>query len=419
MLEHRLERRVVLGQRPENPNRWFLSEIDADGKEHYHWQTKIGHLFFTVSELSICDNLRIGKDDSSDPTDEKPVVHEEQSIQARLNPGTTRDRYRPSYSMFGADREISDFFLTIKKLDDGVEQEQCRTCGFLGHTYKPDRGEEIKDDDSLYFSLYVRPETFARYVDILNTSSITEVLINVEGVEGFYNYDLDFDPYNSDHIKVLTDKHKVEIPDGCGIEPPRLGKFSLLTPPWRDTPPGDGKVDEASLILFRAGIEKVTPEVSQARLSLTLDHIDWRALNYVGVPLGLAMRVQIALRRAANVSPMGPRHRQALDKALNEMSEAHTQLQRRARMARIWRNRHEAGEIKQERLDERLEEQEEKARSALDTFEEWLRDVSFVADQIDRAWNERVTLLSEMRAWLRTLWLTAAIAVATYVILTS
>jgi alpha-glucosidase len=82
-------------------------------------------------------------------------------------------------------------------------------CAILAHAYEIDFRNETADD-CLWFYLHVKPETFARYVALIDQGAIDTVLFSVGSVEGFYS---DWSPSISTptHGKTLGE---VSSPDG-------------------------------------------------------------------------------------------------------------------------------------------------------------------------------------------------------------
>lgn len=78
-------------------------------------------------------------------------------------------------------------------------------------------------DDCIVFYLFVKPETFARYVTKVANGSVNELILRVGTVHGFYS---EWSPSISTRsVKVLTadGEHKVTLPPDSQVEPLRLG----------------------------------------------------------------------------------------------------------------------------------------------------------------------------------------------------
>jgi hypothetical protein len=132
-----------------------LHETDRIGLDQIPWDWPS---YFTAGELVLNDTLSIEDDRSSDGNNKKKIVREGQSIRAKLHP-LRRGYHETRYSMFGTDRTISTFELSIEKLQDGDEQEECKRGGCPSYNSEVDFRKET-EDDVVCFNLYVRPETF-------------------------------------------------------------------------------------------------------------------------------------------------------------------------------------------------------------------------------------------------------------------
>ena len=223
-----IDSRVVLDTQHEYKSlySWSLQELDVNGsKVGRDWIPWDWRLYFTARKLTLVDAITIQQDRSDKDTVDDSA---RQRISAELFPGDPRvpefqHPREPSYSMFGANRQISSFELQVTTLDEGETAERCTVWGTVHNTYEIDFRNHTQPD-YLLFTLYVRPQTFERYVRMLVAGAIDKAVLCVKGVSGFYS---DWSPsISTDKIKVLTghDEHKVEIRDDCKIVPPRLGE---------------------------------------------------------------------------------------------------------------------------------------------------------------------------------------------------
>lgn len=228
-MDFHIDRRVIVNQGSEFESlyKWSLQELDAEGKkigaDQIPWDWTLN---FTATELALQDEFEIGQDYESDDT-EKKTVSERHSIVAKLSPGDARDD-RPSlgtaYSMFGTDRYITNFSLRIHAITEEEEQETCSVWGCVSYTSEGADFIDETEPDAVLFYLSVRPETFARYAAMIASAEVDEAVFSVSGVAGFYS---EWSPsISTTNIKVLTRgrEHKVDMPDPCEIEPPRLGE---------------------------------------------------------------------------------------------------------------------------------------------------------------------------------------------------
>lgn len=181
-------------------------------------------LYFDLTDIGLTSSLNIG--DHYAEGEGRNTVTEEDRIFASLVPGSFRSalktRTPTTYSMFGTDRPLLDFGLTIKTAQDDAK-ESCHAWGCVSYTYEIDFFYE-KTPDRLNFNLYVRKSRFARLAALVRDKAIDMASLRVKEVDGFYS---EWSRESStDSIKVLPDgkDHPVVMPEGCTIEPPRLGK---------------------------------------------------------------------------------------------------------------------------------------------------------------------------------------------------
>ncbi|WP_439634678.1 hypothetical protein [Glycocaulis sp.] len=234
-MEHHLDRRVILSEDSEYKNlyKWSLQELDEEGakvgRDLVPW---VWGLDFTATELVYNDGLTIEPDYSSDDEEMPIVTRKRRRIRAKLRPGSPQEWHRnrhPSYSMFGTDRTITAFELSIEPLAEDEEQDSCRVWGSVSYTMDIDFRDETTDD-AVTFHLYVRPETFEHYVRTVLAAEVDAAVLYVKRVAGFYS---DWSPaISTDNIKVLTGNekdHPVELLDGSEIVPPRLGEVGEVS----------------------------------------------------------------------------------------------------------------------------------------------------------------------------------------------
>lgn len=80
------------------------------------------------------------------------------------------------------------------------------------------------EDDILQISLGVSSERFNELRELVNHVHPDVFVIRLGRVSGFYS---EWSPsVSTTRVKVLTrgSEHKVEVPDGCEVDPPRLGE---------------------------------------------------------------------------------------------------------------------------------------------------------------------------------------------------
>jgi hypothetical protein len=207
---------------------WAINEVEADGRpidrDQIPW---VWTLLFSATSCVLTNRLEIAtqfslKSESEDP----PQIETDQIIRMTLRPGMRANGEfvdDVTFSMFGTKRTIRDFMLEVRPLDDSAKAEGCGAWGSVSYTSEIDfRNETV--DDCIWFYLYVKPETFARYVALIDQGAIDTILFSVGAVDGFYS---EWSPsISTDKVKVLLggDEHKLDLPPDFQGEPPRLGR---------------------------------------------------------------------------------------------------------------------------------------------------------------------------------------------------
>lgn len=228
MVRHR-DLRVVLSTQSEHEGlySWFLREVgDKEPKYQrdqipWNWTQ-----YFTLVDITVSRSVATGDRYSVRDEEQPGEVIERSFIRANLLPFDAHGRlFRSSteYSMFGTNRKISNIELLIYPLESG-QLECCAAWGSLSHTNEIDF-RDVTFEDDMGFILRLKTVQFDRLACMVNEKSIAGGSIIVHDVEGFYS---DWSPsVSTNRIKVLTSDRMdqpVDLPEGCKIVPPRLGK---------------------------------------------------------------------------------------------------------------------------------------------------------------------------------------------------
>jgi len=229
-MDFHLDNEIRLNNKTENESlySWCLQEINSEGTQAgrdlipWNWS-----FHFTASELRLIQGFEFGEESFLDDDEKVSEV-----ITATLHPGICTDgkwlEDDPRFSMLGTDRTITEFSLRISAVDEG-EKEYCNVWGCVSYTSEIDfRDETTPDTVQIYLGL--SKERFDRLADLISSKTIDVVRIGVSRVAGFY---CDWSPsITTNSVKVLArgSEQEIDVPEGCEIEPPRLGdveKFDL------------------------------------------------------------------------------------------------------------------------------------------------------------------------------------------------
>ena len=237
-MKNRLDRALRLNTESpyESLYSWAINEIDADGKivcaDQIPW---FWPLYFVATEIVLTDENSVEREyEIGDVKLGGADISQRRYIRAKLRPGDPLNASNllsiPKFSMFGTNRPIRAFTLSIHSLKHDGERESCVAWGALASSDSDFDVDSFETEDCVGFTLQVKAADFDRYAARISSGTVNEIILQVGGVHGFYSA---WSPsIETNHVKVLTrDKeHGFEIPKGFAIDPPRLrdvGKAEL------------------------------------------------------------------------------------------------------------------------------------------------------------------------------------------------
>jgi hypothetical protein len=231
-MDYHLEKVIRLNDKTEHESlySWCLQEFDGNGQQTGHdlipWEWGF---HFTASELRLNQSIAFGELSllGDEEPEEEQQFEESEIITATLHPGICNDgkwlEDDPRFSMFGTDREIKEFTIRIYKIDKDDSKEHCSIYGGVSYTSEIDFRDETSPD-FIEIHLGLSEERFSKLSEIISKNGVDLVRVGISRVSGFYS---DWSPsISTNSVKVLTrgSEHEVIKPDGCNIDPPRLGK---------------------------------------------------------------------------------------------------------------------------------------------------------------------------------------------------
>lgn len=238
-MDYHLDNKIRLNDKTEHESlySWCLQEINSEGEQigsdliPWEWS-----FHFTASELRLSQGFEFGElsffDDEEKEQEEEPKFQDAEVITAIIHPGICTDGKwlddDPRFSMLGTNRAITDFSIRISPVDEG-EKEYCKVWGCVSYTSEIDfRDETTPDTVEIYLGL--TKERFYKLAELISNKSIDVARIGISRVSGFYS---DWSPsISTNSVKVLArgSEQEIDIPEGCKIDPPKLGsvgKFDL------------------------------------------------------------------------------------------------------------------------------------------------------------------------------------------------
>lgn len=242
-MDYRLKRKIYLNEEfNQILAKWSLEEIDENNNKIDHNLTPWpGTVWFSATSFKIVREIKNHEDDLDDPSKN---LYKEIKIIGNLQPGFLDDegnlKDTISYSMFGTDRKIKNFNISIyqnssnevKELYElgiisnyNIDNEWFELSGYL----KEESGVFLHDQLELH--LFLNKIKFNEFLDLIESKKIDTFNILLKGVRGFYS-DWQPDYWQPNFIKILTKSHIIENSNQSEIQPKRLGfldKFSIIT----------------------------------------------------------------------------------------------------------------------------------------------------------------------------------------------
>lgn len=234
-MDYHLDKKIQLNNKTEHKDlySWCLQEIKNEKEQQgvrdlIPWKYDF---YFTASELRLSQGLEFGKRSILEKEQrDEPTFQDSEVITATLHPGTCTDgellEDAPEFSMFGTDRNITKFSLSISAVEEG-KKEYCKVWGCVGYTMEVD----FRDDttpDAIVIYLGLSRERFTKFSKLISNKLIDVARVRIDRVSGFYS---DWSPsISTDCVKVLAceSEQKIDIPKDCEIEPPKLGNVGAF-----------------------------------------------------------------------------------------------------------------------------------------------------------------------------------------------
>jgi hypothetical protein len=197
---------------------WSIKEFDKNGKQiggdQIPWDWSLN---FEVIKLIPTCRIQINSDNEDQAAASKAEFSE--YLYGKLRP-SAESRQTGIYSMFGTQRQISEFGLFIYKATDG--NDRCSLWGSVSYMAEWDF-EDVTSPDSVQVSVYISVEKFDQLMKFVKFPRPTGAEIRLTGVSGFYS---EWSPsIRTDRIKILANAkdQRLENPQGSAFIPPMLG----------------------------------------------------------------------------------------------------------------------------------------------------------------------------------------------------
>lgn len=219
-MKYNLERPIRFEDQPKYKSlyTWALQEVGEDGQQIGSDQIPWGmSLSFSATELTLHEGHAAQSKYDKTRT----------WLRAKLTPAKGRRWRRPSYSMFGTDREIGTIQLFIHRLEDEdgeTPESTVRVAGWPSYTDDDPLWGGIHDD-LIQFDLCLPATEFDRIASRVAHEQVdnAEFTCHATGFYAEWTPDIEVDEF-----KVLCAEQReqtIAMPECCEIDPPRLGEI--------------------------------------------------------------------------------------------------------------------------------------------------------------------------------------------------
>lgn len=232
-MDYNLSKKIRFNNKSEQSSlySWCINDIDDAGKDDgdmipWNWS-----LFFSASKLQVHRTIKFD-DRSWDNNNEVNLKNEFKTlITGDLFSGIFDDdlnlKEKVSYSMFGTDRIINSFSLSIYEVDSVIEEKSslyaCPSYESENSNFVP-----VTEDDYIGIELFLTSSKFNELVRLIESNQTNAVSVSIGRVNGFYS---NWSPtINTRFVKVLTDYHEVENIEDCKdliLRTGNIGQFSM------------------------------------------------------------------------------------------------------------------------------------------------------------------------------------------------
>jgi len=226
-MERNLELKVVLNENPEisSAGKWCLDEYDSNNKKiDGNYMPWAWSCYFRSGQLRVIRQLELNRYDKNYELLDKSRSDYKISVVGDLRSGRSdEDTFldRVSYSMFGTNRTITKFHLSISSASEKDGLQGCRVYGIPSYDSEDSHFRTKTEDDYFGIDLYIDQDELNDIVQAVDSKNADSVVLSISRVSGFYSY---WSPtINTSHIKILTSYHTITKPEGSTLSPHLIG----------------------------------------------------------------------------------------------------------------------------------------------------------------------------------------------------
>lgn len=226
-MEHNLDLKVSLNENPERSSlgKWCLDEYDSNDQkvdgDYIPWAWSC---YFKSDQLRVSRQLDLNRYDENYELVDKPLSDYRVTISGDLRSGRSDEDSildRVSYSMFGTNRPITKFRLSISSAGEQDESRGCRLYGIPSYDSEDSNFRIKTEDDFFGIDIHIDEDEFNDLVQAVESKNADNIVLRISGASGFYSH---WSPtINTSHIKILTSYHDVTKTEGSTVSPTHIG----------------------------------------------------------------------------------------------------------------------------------------------------------------------------------------------------
>lgn len=226
-MDYNLTNRVILSTDREHKNLypWSIKEFDGNGAkiggDQIPWPWSVS--FEVVELVPACQlsfkSASYGLTFEEAKQGDEPVADVSPYIFGKVRPQSAA-REAGRYSMFGTDRDITEFQLFIRRAADG--KDRCSLWGSISYSSEWDF-QDVTEPDAVQIYIYLQSQKFDELMSFVKFPRPTSATVRLGGVSGFYS---EWSPsIRTNQIKILanTKDQALENPEQLEFSPPTLG----------------------------------------------------------------------------------------------------------------------------------------------------------------------------------------------------
>jgi hypothetical protein len=232
-MDYNIARKVRFSRNPKYTSlyKWCLHDVNENDKDDGDMIPWVWSLYFTATTLRVNRTIEFKSELVDNQADtRRNITSTDYAITGELFSGRCFDgknlERHVSYSMFGTDRIIEKFNLSIYPAEKNKE-DNCFLWACPSYDTEIDF-KNIREDDTVSINFFINEEQFNELADLIDAKKVANASVMLSGVDGFYS---SWSPSISTRfIKILSEYHEIENLEGIEERIPKVemvNKFTL------------------------------------------------------------------------------------------------------------------------------------------------------------------------------------------------